>query len=55
MLPDVMEHDELQTGERREGTFTAYLTFFRKLGSALAILVVNFGDYILVYYTDVLS
>ncbi len=42
MLPDVMEYDELQTGERREGIFTAYLTFFRKLGSALAVLVVNF-------------
>ena len=42
MLPDVMEYDELQTGERREGIFTSYLTFFRKLGSALAVLIVNF-------------
>ncbi len=42
MLPDVMEYDELQTGDRREGIFTAYMTFFRKLGSALAVLVVNF-------------
>lgn len=42
MLPDVLEYDELQTGERREGIFTAYMTFFRKLGSALAVFVVNF-------------
>ena len=42
MLPDVMEYDELQTGARREGIFTAYMTFFRKLGSGLAVFVVNF-------------
>ncbi len=41
MLPDVMEYDELQTGERREGIFAGYMTFFRKLGSALAALIVN--------------
>ena len=41
MLPDVMEYDELHTGERREGIFTAYMTFFRKLGAALAAFVVN--------------
>lgn len=41
MLPDIMEHDELQTGTRSEGAFAAYMVFFRKLGSALAILAVN--------------
>ncbi len=42
MLPDVLEYDELQTGTRSEGLFTAYLAFFRKLGSAVVTLLVNF-------------
>ncbi len=42
MLPDIMEYDELQTGTRSEGLFTAYLAFFRKLGSAVVTLMVNF-------------
>ena len=42
MLPDVLEYDELKTGTRSEGLFTAYLAFFRKLGSAVVTLLVNF-------------
>lgn len=42
MLPDVMEHAELETGERNEGTFAAYMAFFRKLGSGLVSLCVGF-------------
>ncbi len=42
MLPDVLEYDELETGTRSEGLFTAYLAFFRKLGSAVVTLLVNF-------------
>ncbi len=42
MLPDVLEYDELKTGTRNEGLFAAYLTFFRKLGSATVTLLVNF-------------
>ncbi len=42
MLPDVLEYDELKTGTRSEGLFTAYLVFFRKLGSAVVTLLANF-------------
>ncbi len=41
MLPDVLEYDELQTGNRSEGLFTAYMVFFRKLGGAVAVFVAN--------------
>lgn len=41
MLPDVIEYDELETGERREGIYAAYMVFFRKLGSGVASWVVN--------------
>lgn len=37
IVADVVEADELETGERREGLFTGYLVFLRKLGSAVAI------------------
>lgn len=41
MLPDVLEYDELRTGTRSEGLFTAYMVFFRKLGSGAMTLLVN--------------
>jgi len=43
MLPDVIELDELQTGQRREGMFYAFMTLLQKVGLALGLLVVGFA------------
>jgi GPH family glycoside/pentoside/hexuronide:cation symporter len=37
MVPDVVEHDELQTGQRREGSYYAFASFFQKLATGLAV------------------
>lgn len=37
MIPDVVEMDELETGQRREAAFYAFAAFFQKLGTGLAI------------------
>ncbi len=37
MIPDVVEIDELRTGQRREGSFYAFASFFQKLGTGGAI------------------
>ncbi|MFC1878283.1 MFS transporter [Chloroflexota bacterium] len=37
MLPDIIEHDELKTGQRREGSFYALAAFFQKLGTGAAL------------------
>ena len=39
MLPDVIEQDELQTGQRREGSYYAVAAFFQKLGTGLALWI----------------
>lgn len=39
MQTDVIDYDELQTGFRREGSFTAILGWIQKLGFALAVLL----------------
>ncbi|ERN42447.1 Na+/melibiose symporter [Rubidibacter lacunae KORDI 51-2] len=41
MLPDAIDLDELQTGQRREGMFCALLVQLQKLGTALAIFLVG--------------
>lgn len=41
MLGDVIDEDELRTGERREGVYVGFFTFLRKLGGASAVLVVG--------------
>ncbi len=41
IFPDIPDIDELQSGARREGTYSALITFMRKLSSALAIFVVS--------------
>lgn len=40
MLPDVIELDELNTGQRREGIFYSMIVFFQKLCLGVAIAVV---------------
>ena len=37
MIPDIIEHDQLRTGQRREGSYYAFASFFQKLGTALAL------------------
>lgn len=41
MLPDVIELDELKTGERREGIFYAFMVLLQKMGLALGLFVVG--------------
>jgi GPH family glycoside/pentoside/hexuronide:cation symporter len=37
MVPDIIEYDELDTGERREGSYYAFASFFQKLATGAAI------------------
>jgi GPH family glycoside/pentoside/hexuronide:cation symporter len=37
MIPDIIEQDELRTGQRREGSYYAFVSFFQKLGTGLAL------------------
>jgi len=41
MIPDVIELDELRTGQRREGIFYAFMVFLQKLGLALGLFLVS--------------
>ncbi|NES19426.1 MAG: MFS transporter [Symploca sp. SIO3E6] len=41
MLPDVIDLDELHTGQRREGIFCAVMVQLQKLGTALSIFLVG--------------
>ena len=41
MLPDVIDLDELNTGQRREGIFCGILIQLQKLGTAIAIFLVG--------------
>ncbi len=41
MLPDVIELDELKTGQRREGIFYAFMVLLQKIGLALGLLLVG--------------
>jgi GPH family glycoside/pentoside/hexuronide:cation symporter len=37
MLPDVIEEEQKRTGERREGAYYAFVSFFQKLGTGAAL------------------
>ncbi|MEM1242190.1 MAG: MFS transporter [Cyanobacteria bacterium P01_H01_bin.26] len=41
ILPDVIELDELKTGQRSEGAFYAFMTLLQKIGLALGIFLVS--------------
>jgi GPH family glycoside/pentoside/hexuronide:cation symporter len=41
MLPDVIELDELKTGQRREGLFYAFMVMLQKLGIAIGLFLVG--------------
>jgi GPH family glycoside/pentoside/hexuronide:cation symporter len=42
MLPDVVELDELETGQRREGIYYGFFVFLQKLGISLGLAFSNF-------------
>ena len=50
MLPDVIELDELETGQRREGVFYGFFVFLQKLGLSLGVwvsgLILDYAGYI---------
>lgn len=41
MLPDVIELDELETGQRREGIYYGFVVLLQKLGLALGLFVIG--------------
>ena len=41
MIPDVIELDELQTGERREGVFYSFMVLLQKIGLAVGLWLVG--------------
>lgn len=41
MIPDVVDWDELQTGQRREGVFYAFMVLLQKIGLALGLFLVG--------------
>ncbi|MFB8796993.1 MAG: MFS transporter [Microcoleus sp.] len=41
MIPDVIELDELQTGQRREGVFYSFMVLLQKIGLALGLWFVG--------------
>ncbi|MFP4254489.1 MAG: MFS transporter [Halothece sp.] len=41
MLPDVIELDELRTGERREGIFSGFMVLLQKMGLGLGLFLVG--------------
>lgn len=41
MIPDVIDLDELNTGERREGIFYSFMVFLQKIGLAIGLFLVG--------------
>jgi GPH family glycoside/pentoside/hexuronide:cation symporter len=41
MIPDIIEDDEVATGQRREGSYYALVSFFQKLGTGAALWVMG--------------
>jgi GPH family glycoside/pentoside/hexuronide:cation symporter len=37
MVPDIIEYDEVSTGQRREGSYYAFASFFQKLATGAAL------------------
>ena len=42
MLGDVIDEDELESGERRDGLYSGFFTFLRKLGGATGVAAAGF-------------
>lgn len=43
IINDIYDVDEIMTGERREGIYSGFTTFIRKLASGVAVLILGFG------------
>lgn len=43
MVPDVIEEDELRTGQRREGVFYAFMVLLQKMGLAVGLFILGLG------------
>ncbi|NEP47180.1 MAG: MFS transporter, partial [Okeania sp. SIO2H7] len=41
LIPDVIDLDELNTGERREGVFYSFMVFLQKMGLAIGLFLVG--------------
>jgi len=41
MIPDVIDLDELNTGQRREGVFYSFMVFLQKIGLAVGLFLVG--------------
>ncbi len=52
LLPDVIEVDELATGERREGAYYGFIVFLQKGGTALIMAVVQWILHLTGYVPD---
>ncbi len=37
MVPDIIEYDQVRTGQRREGSYYAFASFFQKLATGAAL------------------
>jgi GPH family glycoside/pentoside/hexuronide:cation symporter len=37
MVPDIIEYDQMRTGQRREGSYYAFASFFQKLATGAAL------------------
>jgi GPH family glycoside/pentoside/hexuronide:cation symporter len=37
MVPDIVEYDQARTGQRREGSYYAFASFFQKLATGIAV------------------
>jgi len=37
MIPDIVEYDQIRSGQRREGSYYAFASFFQKLATGLAL------------------
>ncbi len=52
IMPDVIEMDELETGQRREGTFYGFMVFLQKSGSAVTLAFVEWILHLTGYVPD---
>jgi glycoside/pentoside/hexuronide:cation symporter, GPH family len=55
MLPDVIDIDELKTGQRREGLFYAFMVLLQKIGLAVGIFLVGQGLAMSGYRGDIVT
>jgi glycoside/pentoside/hexuronide:cation symporter, GPH family len=52
IVPDVIEQDELETGQRREGTFYGFMVFLQKSGTAFTLAIVQWILHLTGYVPD---